>query len=794
MKHLVFIFTAVILTVLSAVAGICRTSAFPCSERPEHSTVRAEMKVIHERLGVNFVYDSSLQIDIPCMAVNPADNLEASLAALFNGTGISYEIMKKYVVLTKEGSRKKPKDYTIFIEEQTDTLEESRITAIINRKRNETQTGLEHIDASQMRRGFAALSSPDALKILQGLAGVTGGTELMNGLYVHGGTGNDNLYMYDGIPQYSVSHLGGLFSAFNTDMMEGMDFYKSGFPARFGGRLSSVVDVTSRDGSMTDYKGSFTIGLINGSAQFEGPIVKNRTSFNVGIRRSWLDMLTVPGFAIYANATDDGIYEDVKVRYAMTDFNAKVTHRISDGDVLRFGLVTGHDLLTYRMKEKYRPDIYIVNDEDYSLRWGNLLGYGDWHHRFSDRLDADIKLYYTQFRSKISWDRNESKNESQHQFRQEEKWLTGVYDVGLKGDFDHRLNAVHRLRYGADLMLHVYAPELEWNTLAIAGGEEGERSEGSERQTYTGSEISLYAEDEMRISEWFSANAGFRAVLFGVKGKTWFRFEPRLALSFRTGEWASFKLSYTEMNQYSHRLSTAYLDLPSCFWMPSTKDVAPMLSRQFAAGAYLTFPFSLRLDVEGFYKTMYHIREYNGFRMFPPIHGWEKHFPEGKGRSYGLETSLVYNTVKTHASVNYTLSWSERLFPQMYPTWFPDRLDHRHRVNVSASRRFGKRFEMHMGWCWHTGNRITVESHTTDGYGKVYSSPNNAELPDYHRLDVGFNFHKTTRRGNESIWNLSIYNVYCRMNPIYAYTYDKQKIMTIGIIPIIPTFSYTLRF
>ena len=109
MKHLVFIFTAVILTVLSAVAGICRTSAFPNKERPEHSTVRAEMKVIHERLGVNFVYDSSLQIDIPCMAVNPANNLEASLAALFNGTGISYEIMKKYVVLTKEGSRKKPK-------------------------------------------------------------------------------------------------------------------------------------------------------------------------------------------------------------------------------------------------------------------------------------------------------------------------------------------------------------------------------------------------------------------------------------------------------------------------------------------------------------------------------------------------------------------------------------------------------------------------------------------------------------------------------------------------------------
>lgn len=793
MKHILSIFSAAVMAVLMSAAPSHEAFALPVSVRQERPTLRSQMKAVHERLGVNFVYDSALEIDMECASASVSGNLEESLDAIFSGTGISYEIMKKYVVLTKEGSRKKPKDYTIFIEEQTDTLDEARITAWINRKRNGTQTGLEHIDASYMKRGFAALSAPDVLRALQGLSGVTGGTELMNGLYVHGGTGNDNLYMYDGVPQYSVSHLAGLYSAFNTDIVDGVDFYKSGFPARFGGRLSSVVDVTTRDGSMTDYKGSFTVGLINGAVQFEGPIVKGRTSFNVGMRRSWLDVLTVPGFAIYEDVSDDGIYEDILVRYAMTDFNAKITHRISDDDILRFGAVTGHDMLAYSMSEKYRPDTYMVNDENYAIRWGNMMGYGDWYHRFSDRLDADFKLYYTQFRSRISWDREESRNEAQYRFNQTEKWLTGIYDVGMKGDFDHRLTSVHRLRYGADLMLHVYSPQLSWKTEAMNGTEEGDRSEGNESETYVGSEISIYAEDEMSVNGWFSANAGFRAVLFGVKGKTYFRFEPRLALSFRTGEWASIKLSYTEMNQYSHRLTTAYIDLPSSFWMPSTKDVAPMRSRQFAAGAYLTFPFSMRLDIEGFYKTMDHIREYNGYRLFPPIEGWEKHFPEGKGRSYGLETSLVYNTVRTHASVNYTLSWSGRLFPQMYPLWFPDRLDHRHRVNISASHRFGKRFEMYLGWCWHTGNRITVDSHGMTGNTPVYASPNNAILPDYHRLDVGFNFRKTTKRGNESIWNLSIYNAYCRMNPIYAYE-QYGEITTIGLIPIIPTFSYTLKF
>ena len=298
-------------------------------------TLKSQMEVIHEVFGVNFVYDSSLDLDqIAGHAGNDvlkeADNdviektandilssrhsrldresLEACLAALFKDTGIDYEIMKKYIVLTKAGSKKKPKDYTIFIEEQHDTIDESRITAIIDRRRNAAQTGLERIDASAFKRGFASLSAPDVLKTLQAVTGVSGGTELMNGLYVHGGTGNDNLYLYDGVPVYSVSHLAGLYSAFNTDVVDNVNFFKSGFPASYGGRLSSVVEVNTRDGSMTDYMGSFTIGLINGSVQYEGPIVKDRTSFNVAMRRSWLDVLTVPGLAIFRaineNASD----------------------------------------------------------------------------------------------------------------------------------------------------------------------------------------------------------------------------------------------------------------------------------------------------------------------------------------------------------------------------------------------------------------------------------------------------------------------------------------------------------
>ena len=200
-------------------------------------TLKTEMEAIHESWGVNFVYDSDINIDVPYsgkpMKLHNSDqaSLELCLQTLFAGTGIDYEIMRKYIVLTRAGQKRRPKNYTIFIEEQRDTLSESRITAYLAGESSPAQTGYEYIDASVFKRGFAALSAPDVLKTLQTLPGVAGGTELMNGLYVHGGTGNDNLYLYDGVPLYSVSHLAGVYSSFNTDIVDNVNFYKSGFPA-----------------------------------------------------------------------------------------------------------------------------------------------------------------------------------------------------------------------------------------------------------------------------------------------------------------------------------------------------------------------------------------------------------------------------------------------------------------------------------------------------------------------------------------------------------------------------------
>ena len=219
------------------------------------------MEAIHKEYGMNFIYDSSLIIDMPYdgRATSNMKDLEASLKTLFAGSRIEYKVMKKYIVLTKEGAKKKPKDYTIFIEEQQDTLNESIVTAMVDPRRNSTQTGLKRIDSKDINSGFAVFGTPDLIKTLQTLPGVSSGMELLSGFYVHGGDGSDNLFLLDGVPIYQVSHLAGLFSSFNTDVIGSLDFYKSGFPARYGSKMSSVVDVTTKDGDFNDYHGIFAL-------------------------------------------------------------------------------------------------------------------------------------------------------------------------------------------------------------------------------------------------------------------------------------------------------------------------------------------------------------------------------------------------------------------------------------------------------------------------------------------------------------------------------------------------------
>lgn len=817
-------FIRIFLTVLLP-ACLAGTTAGAIADRgqKETKTLRQGMETIHLHFNVNFIYDSSLDIDRPYTG-SPMERmviqneLDICLETLFKDTGIRFEVMKHYVVLTREG-KKKPKDYTIFIEEQRDTLSESVITALLAKERSTTQTGFQRLDGKTFGNGFALLSSSDVIKSLQQLPGVATGTELLSGLYVRGGDGADNLYLLDDIPLYQVSHLAGLFSSFNTDVVESVDFYKSGFPARYGGRLSSVVDVRTRTGDMQEHHGLFSIGLLDGRLQFEGPIIKGKTSYNIGLRRSWLDVLTEPASLIVSNVQKT----DFRIKYAFWDLNANITHIFSEKDRLELNIYGGRDALKFRQGDRTEETVTAeetsleyYNEAGMGMVWGNFLTSLDWERHFSASHEMNVKAYFSRCRSNFSYLENirESalENITYSSYSNGEN-RSRTADIGLKADFFLSPIATHKIRYGMAFQYHIYRPEYVKDLKITQNGEtisDDTLSEGSRRGSF---EPSIYIEDEIRVAKWLHADVGLRYSAIVTEGKTYHSLQPRAALRFDAGSRTAFKLSYSEMAQNDHQIASNYLQLPTNFWMPSTGRIAPSRSRQVAAGAYLNLPFGMRLNMEGYFKTMDNLLEFRGkWGLYPPIDLWEECMITGHGRSWGMETELSWTDENTSVTAYYTLSWSQRLFEEFYPRWYRDRNDNRHKLTLTATRRLGKRFEMYASWNWHSGGWMTSESQTiwTDEIGDwpemYYEAPNNLKLPDYHRLDVGFNFRKTTRRGNESIWNLSIYNAYCNMNPIIAYIEDRYEFtkenpkglqMTgeaFGIIPIIPSFSYTLKF
>ena len=332
------IITAGLIPVLAVMCGmLCGASHIESPlPQPRAVTLRDKVMQVREAYGVKFVYDSTIDLDLPYTGgpAGEGEGLEEALDRIFGGSGIEWRRRRGHIVLV-HGEPLELRDSIGTVGPGNQAVE---------------------------RRAF--FSSPDVIKTLQNLPGVASGTELLSGLYVHGGTGSDNLFLLDGVPLYNVSHLAGLFSSFNTDVVESLDFYKSGFPARYGGRLSSVVDVKTRDGDFEDYHGVFSIGLIDGRLQYEGPIVKGKTSFNVAMRRSWMDLVMIPGCKILNNSFKGS--RKVDLRYSFQDVNARLTHLFSEDSRLSMNFYYGHDGLKQSEEKghfKEQPPVEAAYDD-----------------------------------------------------------------------------------------------------------------------------------------------------------------------------------------------------------------------------------------------------------------------------------------------------------------------------------------------------------------------------------------------------------------------------------------------
>ena len=728
------------------------------------------------------------------------------------------------------------RDTVLTIElEPSASLQEVVITGQSNDKQSvlSTQMGALEINQQTIRSTPVMFGEADIIKTLQLTPGVSAGTEGTAGMYVRGGNVDENLFLIDGNPVYQINHIGGIFSAFNPEAISGMDFFKSGFPSRYGGRLSSVVDVHTKEGNMKEYHGSASIGLISGNLNFEGPIIKDRTSFNIGLRRTWLDVLSAPAVAIANKITKkDGTR--LRARYAFHDLNLKVNHIFNDRSRMYLSLYNGNDVLKGGSTDF--PDQDSDNnynyDSDVSLRWGNIMATAGWTYVFNNRLFGKVSGVFTRYHSRLRNTEhdvvgNEGDEDYSDSFRENET-NTGITDFGLRTSFDYLPASAHHIRFGGDYLVHRFHPEYN-RSVAYEKNEETSVEIGQEfaNDLLWGHEAGVYAEDDWTLSSAVRLNAGLRFSLFNVQGKTYTGLEPRVSLRWLLDDNLSFKASYSRMNQYVHLISNSFISLPTDAWMPVTRKLKPLISDQVSAGFYYNLNKEYNFSVEGYYKTLDNLLEYrDGHTFTPSFVNWEDKLTAGEGSSYGAEFMVRKETGRTTCWVGYGLSWSDRQFDELNQgARYPARFDNRHKLNIVVMHKISPKVELSAAWSYASGNHVTLslENYYENGTGSptnndnhymdasesidYYEGRNNYQLPAYHRLDLGIKIYRPKKKGRMGIWTVSIYNVYSRMNPFMIYKSDKTVpdpgssygknvpvFKTIGIMPIIPSISYTYKF
>ncbi len=678
------------------------------------------------------------------------------------------------------------------------------------------------IPIEQIKSLPALLGEVDVVKAIQLLPGVQSGNEGSTGIYVRGGGPDQNLILLDGVPLYYVSHLGGFFSVFNADAISSVKLTKGGFPARYGGRLSSVLDIRMKEGNSKELHGEGSVGIISTKLSLEGPIVKDKASFIISGRRSYLDLFSRPLSKIASGG-------ETSFGYYFYDLNAKVNYTFSDKDRLYLSGYFGDDLARFRVKYDYESGKEETRGK---LGWGNILGALRWNHLWSPKLFSNLTATYTRYRFITQIDYFDEYVDNGSPVKNEffAQYKSGVIDWGLKWDFDYYPSSQHEIKFGANAILHNFSPGVA--TISVSDNQSKQDTTFGDFDTPS-QEYFVYVEDNWKINPRLSLYAGLHASAYRVDDITFTSLQPRMAMRFAFSPKWAFKASYSQMAQFLHLLSNSTAGLPTDLWVPATKRVPPQQSEQFAAGIATTFGSQkIELSIEGYYKRMSNISTYQeGASFFGLTEDWqEKVATNGQGEAYGIELLLQKRTGKTTGWIGYTLSWNYREFEEINQgKRYPYRYDRRHDFSLVVSHRFNERVSLSGTWVFGSGNPITLATARYSSafgsqeanalawggfWGNVVSSSSNSPIElygngrngfrmrNYHRLDIGIDLTKKKKWG-ERTWTFGLYNAYSRQNPFFYYfrnEYDyrtqrtEEKLVQFSLFPIIPAISYRFKF
>lgn len=658
----------------------------------------------------------------------------------------------------------------------------------------------------QIKNLPALLGEKDVFKALQLMPGVQKGSEGNSGIYVRGGGPDQNLIILDDAPVYNASHLFGFFSIFNGDALKSVELTKGGFPARYGGRLSSVIEMTMKDGNKQKFSGEAGIGLISSRLVLEGPIKKDTASFLISARRTYIDALVRP----FMN-------EEGKAGYYFYDLNAKLNYDFSPKNKLYLSGYFGRDKFHVTTRD------YYDNDNNYQskagLYWQNATGTLRWNHLFSNKIFANTSLIFSRYNLQIYSNEKGSSGEYSLEYN------SGIRDFALKYDLEYHISTTYTLRAGVQSTNHLFTPS------AIVEKDDQALYEFMNKTTYNSMETGLYLENNFNFSGKVQLNAGLRLSHFIADKKNYLSPEPRLSVNYLIQEGISAKIAYAEMNQYIHLLSSTGVGLPTDLWVPSTDRVSPQNSRQISGGLAKDLPaYNLTVTLEGYHKWSNKILGYKPGASFLLLDDptdaqnftWQDNVTAGSGISYGGELLIHRKTGKLSGWIGYTLSWTKLKFDEInFGKEFWARYDRRHDLSLVAIYTINDRVTLSGTWVYGTGNAITLplgefaaEQHqpfagllgtfvdNSWNYYNVtdYGEVNSFRMKAYHRLDLAVQFHKQ-KKNYERTWEIGLYNAYSRKNPYFYFvesTYNNDqvtsKLRQVSIFPIIPSVTYNVKF
>lgn len=682
-------------------------------------------------------------------------------------------------------------------------LQEVEVTAEkLGENLKTTEMGVEKINVKDIESIPVLFGEQDVLKTMQLLPGVNSAGEGNAGFYVRGGGADQNLILLDGAPVYNASHLLGFFSVFNSDALKDVKLYKGAPPAEFGGRLSSVMDIKMKEGNSKKFSASGGIGLISSRLTLEAPIVKDKGSFIISGRRTYVDQFL--RFSDNENLDGAGLF--------FYDFNAKANYRISEKDRIFVSAYSGRDQFKF--------------GSNLQFDWGNITSTARWNHIYNGKLFGNATFVFSRYDYKIGIGEGPNKVEIGSR----------IQDFNFKKDFDYFINSNNTLKFGGNIIHHTFTP----GDIDVGEGLGFTIDDIPPKYSL---ESALYVSNDQKVGNRLNLTYGLRYNNFTQIGPgetfdfaddgsvidtnffdplenvvTYHGLSPRLAVNYIVNEVSSVKASYSRTYQFMHLISNSTAALPTDIWLPSSPIIKPQIADQYSLGYFRNFKNNtIEFSAEAYYKDFQNVIDFRDGAEITLNPNVEGQLLFGIGRAYGVELLAKKKVGKFTGWVSYTLSKTENKIEGINDfTWFSAKQDRTHDVSVVLMYKLNNRLDFSASWVYYTGNAVTFPSGKYEINGQVineFTERNGYRMPDYHRLDLGITLKsKSTKiitdaennqievpRKFESSWNFSVYNAYGRENA-YSITFQENEVtgateaVQLALFKFIPSVTYNFKF